>query len=260
MKGVITAGGTGSRLYPLTKVTNKHLLPVYDRPMIYFPLCALVQAGVDDILIVSGTAHVGDISELLSDGSAFLDDIRRLDGPDKFADVKLKLSYAVQKEAGGIAQALSLAEDFSDHEPITVILGDNIIIDDLSAGITAFLQQKKGAKIYLKEVAHPEQYGIAMIEQGRIVKIIEKPKTSTSNLAVIGVYLYDASVWDILKTLKPSGRGELEITDVNNAYIERGEMEYEILHGWWGDGGESFDSLLEAAQLIASSRNSHLRF
>ncbi|MEW6610816.1 MAG: sugar phosphate nucleotidyltransferase [Patescibacteria group bacterium] len=257
MKGVIIAGGTGSRLYPLTKVTNKHLLPVYDRPMIYFPLTTLLKAGVDDILIVSGSGHAGDFLELLSDGSAFLDDVRKLDGVNVFQDNKFKLSYAVQKEAGGIAQALSLAEDFSDHEPVVAILGDNIIADNLTPGIAQFFHEGKGAKIYLKEVTHPEQYGIAVIEGGRIVQIVEKPKTPTSNLAVIGVYLYDDHVWDVLKTLKPSGRGELEITDVNNAYIERGMMRYEILRGWWGDGGESFDSLLEAAQLIASSHSSH---
>lgn len=254
MKGIITAGGTGSRLYPLTKVTNKHLLPVYDRPMIYYPIQTLLTAGIEDILIICGKGHAGDFLELLSDGSAFFDDVRKIDGPDAFEGRRLRLSYIVQEQAGGIAQAISLAQDFSDNEQIVVILGDNIIEDDISPGAEAFKRQKMGAKIYLKEVTHPERSGIAEIECDRVVRILEKPMNPPSNLAVVGIYMYDDQVWNIIKDLMPSARGELEITDVNNVYIDKGIMTFERLKGWWGDGGESFDSLRQASELIANSK------
>ncbi len=254
MKGVILAGGTGSRLYPLTKVTNKHLLPVYDRPMIYYPLMTLLKAGIEDILIVSGTGHAGDFLELLSDGNAFLDDIRKLDGPEAFKGASLKLSYAVQAQAGGIAQALSLAKDFSDGGSIAVMLGDNVLLDDIGPSVRAFTTRDQGAMIYLKEVTRPQSYGIAEINNGKIITILEKPSNPPTNLAVVGIYLYDREVWNMIESLTPSARGELEVTDLNNAYIQRGSMQYEILSGWWGDGGESFESLLEAGDLIKQSR------
>lgn len=254
MKGIILAGGTGSRLYPLTKVINKHLLPVYDRPMIYYPLMTLLTAGIEDILIVSGSEHAGDFLELLSDGSSFITDIRTLEGDALAKNKKLRLSYAVQRSAGGIAQALALAENYADGDLVAVMLGDNIVRDDLSHEVQSFAQGGAGAKIFLKEVAHPEHYGIAELAGDRIVRIMEKPKSPQTNLAVIGLYLYDSQVWEILRTVKPSARGELEITDVNNAYIEQGLMAYARLSGWWGDGGESFDSLFQAATLIANAR------
>ncbi len=235
MKGIILAGGTGSRLDPLTRVTNKHLLPVYNKPMIYYPIETLVNAGIKDIMIVSGKGHTGHFLELLKSGEEF----------------GARFSYGVQEEAGGIAQALGLCEDFSDHEKIAVILGDNILQDSLFEAVNNFQKQEKGAKIFLKEVSNPQSFGVAIIENNKIVKIEEKPKELKSNLAVIGVYFYDNQVWGVIKNLKPSGRGELEITDVNNYYVERGGMTYEILQGWWGDGGESFDSLLLANNLAA---------
>lgn len=253
MKGVLLAGGTGSRLYPLTKVTNKHLLPVYDRPMIYYPLMTLLKAGIEDILIVSGTGHAGDFLELLSDGTAFLEDIRKLDGTHAFQGAHLKLSYAVQAQAGGIAQALSLARDFSDGDSIAVMLGDNVLLDDISKSVHEFGVRNDGAMIFLKEVDRPQSYGIADIQGETIVTIHEKPSNPPTNLAVVGIYLYDHSVWNIIDGLSPSARGELEVTDLNNAYIAQQRMRFEILQGWWGDGGESFDSLLEAGRLIAAS-------
>ncbi len=235
MKGIILAGGTGSRLSPLTKVINKHLLPVYNKPMIYYPIQTLVNAGVKDIMIVSGKGHAGQFLELLRSGKEF----------------GANFSYGVQEEAGGIAQALSLCEDFSDHEKIIVILGDNILEDDIGKAVKDFESQEKGAKIFLKEVKRPQSFGVAEVEGNKIKSIEEKPQKPKSNLAVIGVYMYDSQVWEAIKTLKPSGRGELEITDVNNFYIKQGEMTLEVLKGWWGDGGESFDSLLQAANLVA---------
>jgi glucose-1-phosphate thymidylyltransferase len=235
MKGIILAGGTGSRLSPLTKITNKHLLPVYDKPMIYYPIQTLVSAGIKDIMIVSGKGHAGQFLELLKSGKEF----------------GANFSYAIQEEAGGIAQALSLCEDFSDHEKIAVMLGDNILEDNIVNAAIDFHNQKMGAKIFLKEVKNPRSFGVAEVEGKKIISIEEKPKSPKSNLAVIGVYMYDSQVWNVIKTLKPSGRGELEITDVNNFYAGKGEMTFEILAGWWGDGGESFDSLLEAANLVA---------
>jgi len=243
MKGIILAGGTGSRLDPLTRVTNKHLLPVYNKPMIYYPIETLVNAGIKDIMIVSGKGHAGHFLELLKSGEEF----------------GARFSYGVQEEAGGIAQALGLCEDFSDHQKIAVILGDNILEDNIIEAVNNFQKQEKGAKIFLKEVNNPQSFGVAIIENNKIIKIEEKPKEPKSNLAVIGVYFYDSQVWEVIKNLKPSGRGELEITDVNNYYVEKGEMTYEILRGWWGDGGESFDSLLLANNLAAGwcKNNNH---
>ncbi len=235
MKGIILAGGTGSRLDPLTKVTNKHLLPVYNKPMIYYPIQTLVKAGIRDIMIVSGKGHAGQFLELLKSGQEF----------------GANFSYAVQEEAGGIAQALGLCEDFADDKKIVVMLGDNILEDDISQAAKAFESQPKGAKIFLKEVTNPQSFGIVELAGDKIKSIEEKPQNPKSNLAVIGVYMYDNSVWQAIKTLKPSGRGELEITDVNNFYVAKNSMTFEILSGWWGDGGESFDSLLEAGNLVA---------
>lgn len=236
MKGIILAGGTGSRLHPLTKVTNKHLLPVYNKPMIYYPIETLTAAGIEDILIVSGKGHAGHFLELLEDGS----------------DFGARFSYAVQTEAGGIAQALSLAEDFADEDKIVVILGDNILEDNITSAVEAFERQESGARIYLKEVKNPSSYGVAEInDEGKVIGIEEKPDDPKSNHAVVGVYMYDGTVFDVIKTLKPSDRGELEITDVNNHYIERGEMFADHLEGWWGDGGESFASYMEACLLAA---------
>jgi|SRR3989344_3202480 len=235
MKGVILAGGKGTRLYPLTKVTNKHLLPVYNKPMIYYPIETLTGAGIADILIVSGRGHAGHFLELLESGK----------------DFGARFSFAVQEEAGGIAQALALAEDFADGGKIAVMLGDNILEDDIGPAARAFEAQTRGARIFLKEVENPRSYGVAEIDGEKIRHIEEKPQEPKSNLAVAGIYLYDEHVFEIVRNLKPSARGELEITDVNNVYIERGEMYYELLKGWWGDGGESFESLLEASMLAA---------
>jgi glucose-1-phosphate thymidylyltransferase len=235
MKGVILAGGTGSRLNPLTKVTNKHLLPVYDKPMIYYPILKLKQAGVNNILIISGRGHAGHFLELLGSGKSL--------GVD--------LSYEVQEEAGGIAQALSLAEDFTGNGKVVVHLGDNILQDSIAQGVRIFARQQKGAKIYLKRVVDPKSFGVAEIEGKKITSIEEKPKKPKSDLAVVGLYMYDARVFDVIKKLKPSKRGELEITDVNNFYVRQGTLTYEILKGWWGDGGESVDSLLRASNLVA---------
>ncbi len=235
LKGVILAGGTGSRLYPLTKVTNKHLLPVYDKPMIYYPIETLRDAGIKDIMIVSGKGHAGHFLELLGSGREF----------------GVNLSYAIQEEAGGIAQALSLTKEFVDDDKMVVILGDNIFEDNLSPAIEEFKKTSIGAGIFLKEVEHPEHYGVARIDGDKITEIIEKPKQFISNMAVVGMYMYDNQVWDVIKNLKPSGRGELEITDVNNFYIKQGTMKYSTLSGWWADGGESIDTWLEANNLLA---------
>ena len=235
LKGVILAGGTGSRLFPLTKVTNKHLLPVYDRPMIYYPIETLRDAGIKDIMIVSGKGHAGHFLELLGSGREF----------------GVNLSYAIQEEAGGIAQALSLTKEFVDDDKMVVILGDNIFEDNLSQAIEEFKKTPIGARVFLKEVEHPEHYGIARIDGDKILEIIEKPKQFIGNLAVTGLYLYDNQVWDVIKNLKPSGRGELEITDVNNFYVQQGTMKFDVLPGWWADGGESIDTWLEANNLLA---------
>jgi len=238
MKGVILAGGSGTRLMPLTRVTNKHLLPVYDRPMICFPIQALKRAGIKDILIVSGRGHAGHFLELLGSGK----------------ELGVKLSYEVQEKAGGIAQALSLAEDFASGGKIIVILGDNVFQQNLKRAVNNFRKQKIGAKVFLSRVKNPRAYGIAQITKHKIVSIEEKPKNPKNNLAVVGIYFYDNQVFKIIKTLKPSARGELEITDVNNNYIQNKLMHYEILQGWWGDCGESFGSLLQASQLVAKTK------
>lgn len=238
MKGIILAGGTGSRLYPLTRVTNKHLLPVYNKPMVYYPLYALKSAGITNVLIVSGKGHSGSFLELLGSG----------------ANVGMKISYEVQEEAGGIAQALSLAEDFANNEKVVVILGDNIFEDSLVDAVNEFKSAPRGARIFLKEVKNPQAYGVADIEDGNVKKIVEKPKNPTSNLAVTGCYMYDPQVFDVIKGLKPSHRNELEITDVNNFYLEQGTLKHLILNGFWGDCGESFDSLTDAGQLVQKSR------
>jgi len=236
MKGVILAGGTGSRLFPLTKVTNKHLLPVGKKPMIYYPIEKLLQIGIHHILVVTGTEHMGAVVNLLGSGK----------------DFGCAFTYKVQDEAGGIAQALSLAENFSGGSPITVILGDNLFEDGLSSLTERFLADQKGegARIALKEVPDPHRFGVATLEGDRVVKIVEKPKEPESRWAVTGVYVYDAQVFDLIRTLKPSARGELEITDVNNAYIQMGRMGYEFLEGWWTDAG-TFESLAHAGTLVA---------
>ncbi len=242
MKGVILAGGLGTRLSPLTKITNKHLLPVYDRPMIFYPLQTLINAGISDIMIVTGGNNAGDFLRLLGNGKEF----------------GLKhINYTYQEGEGGIAQALSLAEYFADKDRICVVLGDNLIERNIVAAVRAFRKQKRGAKVLLKEVPDPERFGVAEIERGRLVMIEEKPKTPKSNLAVIGIYMYDSRVFDIVKTLKPSGRGELEITDVNNAYIETNEMTWDMLEGWWTDAG-TFESLVRATVLVSQTGANNL--
>lgn len=237
MKGVILAGGLGTRMYPLTKITNKHLLPVYDKPMIYYPLQALINAGIKDILLVTGGAYAGDFLRLLGNGHEF----------------GLKhLNYTYQEGEGGIADALRLAEYFADEDKICVILGDNIIEKNICRAVDSFKRQKRGAKIILKEVPDPQRFGVPVFEGDKIVRIEEKPEVPKSHYAVTGIYMYDATVFEIIKTLKPSARGELEITDVNNVYIQRGELTWEVLDGWWTDAG-TFDSLLRASSLVAKS-------
>lgn len=238
MKGVITAGGLGTRLYPMTKVTNKHLLPVYDRPMIYYPIEALINAGVEDIMIITGGNNAGDFIRLLGNGRDF--GLKRL-------------SYVYQEGEGGIAEAISLTRDFVGGERVAVILGDNIIEKNFAAAVKSFEQQERGAKILLKEVEQPENYGVPTIAGGRIVKITEKPKHPDSEYAVIGIYLYDSRVFDIIDRLEPSDRGEMEVTDVNNAYIEEGTLTYDILDGWWADCGEERTSLYQASCLVAQT-------
>ena len=243
MKGVILAGGTGSRLHPLTKVTNKHLLPVYDRPMIYYPIQALVNAGIRDIMIVTGGESAGDFLRLLGSGQEF----------------GLKhLNYTYQERPGGIAQALGLTRDFIGNEKFVVLLGDNIIERNIRRAADAFAKQKQGAKILLAQVENPQSYGVARLGEEAVVEIIEKPKYPPSNWAVIGIYFYPSDVFDIIRTLKPSGRGELEITDVNNEYIRRGTMTYEKLDGWWADCGESIPWLLRANNLVAQDGANHV--
>ena len=236
MKGVVLAGGLGTRLYPLTKVTNKHLLPIYDKPMVYYPIQTLVDAGITDILLVTGGNSAGDFLRLIGNGKDF---------------GLSHINYTYQEGEGGIAAALALAEPFAEDDRIVVILGDNVLEKGIGDAVREFEKQKRGAKIFLKEVPDPERFGVPHIKDGKVVKIDEKPKTPASQYAVIGVYMYDNEVFDIVKTLKPSARGELEITDVNNAYIERGTMTYSIVDGWWSDAGTSFDSLLKATRLVA---------
>ncbi len=238
MKGVVLAGGLGTRLYPLTRVTNKHLLPIYDKPMIYYPIETLVRAGIEQILIVTGGNNAGDFLRLLGNGKQF--GLRHI-------------NYTYQEGEGGIADALKLAEYFADNDKIVVILGDNIIEKDIRAYVKAFEKQPKGAKILLKEVPDPQRFGVAEVEGDRVVHIVEKPPVPKSNLAVVGVYMYDSEVFDIVKKLQPSDRGELEITDVNNAYIKRGQMTYNVLDGWWTDAG-TFESLFRANKLVAEKK------
>ncbi len=238
MKGVVLAGGLGTRLYPLTRVTNKHLLPIYDKPMIYYPIETLVRAEIEQILIVTGGNNAGDFLRLLGNGKQF--GLRHI-------------NYTYQEGEGGIADALKLAEYFADNDKIVVILGDNIIEKDIRAYVKAFEKQPKGAKILLKEVPDPQRFGVAEVEGDRVVHIVEKPPVPKSNLAVVGVYMYDSEVFDIVKKLQPSDRGELEITDVNNAYIKRGQMTYNVLDGWWTDAG-TFESLFRANKLVAEKK------
>lgn len=242
MKGVILAGGLGTRLFPLTKITNKHLLPVYDRPMIYYPIQTLVNAGIDDIMVVTGGQNAGDFLRLLGNGAEF-----GLKG----------LSYAYQEGEGGIAEALGLAEHWAGGDPIVVVLGDNLIERNIRKAVTDFQAQGRGAKILLKEVHDPERFGVATLDGDRVVRIVEKPKHPESNLAVIGIYMYDHRVWEVIHTLEPSDRGELEITDVNNWYIRDGSMTYEVLEGWWTDAG-TFESLHRACNLVAEGGANHL--
>ena len=237
MKGVILAGGLGTRMNPLTKITNKHLLPVYDKPMIYYPLQALINAGIKDILIVTGGDYAGEFLRLIGNGHEF----------------GLKhINYTYQEGEGGIAAALSLAEFFADKDKICVILGDNVIEQNIRAAVEAFSRQKAGAKIILKEVPDPQRFGVPVFEGDTIVRIEEKPKKPQSRYAVTGIYLYDNQVFDIIKVQKPSDRGELEITDVNNVYIEKGQLTWEVLKGWWTDAG-TFESLLKASTLVAET-------
>jgi glucose-1-phosphate thymidylyltransferase len=242
MKGVILAGGLGTRLYPLTKVTNKHLLPVYDKPMIYYPIQSLINAGIDDILIVTGGNNAGDFLRLLGNGKEF----------------GLKhINYTYQEGEGGIAEALGLAEFFAAGQKICVVLGDNLIEKNIRKAVKAFQRQKEGAKILLKKVPDPQRFGVPELKGDRITRIEEKPKQPKSQYAVIGIYLYDATVFEMIKTLQPSGRGELEITDVNNRYIEKGLMTWDILEGWWTDAG-TFESLLRANQLVSQTGANNL--
>ena len=237
MKGVVLAGGTGSRLYPITRVTNKHLLPIYDKPMVYYPIQTLVNAGIQEILLVTGGKNAGDFLRLLGNGR----------------DFGLKhLNYTYQEGEGGIAEALGLAEHFADGEPICVILGDNIIENNICDAVENFKKQEQGAKILLKEVPDADRFGVAEIRGSQVIGIEEKPKVPKSNYAVIGVYLYDATVFEKIQRLKPSGRGELEITDVNNFYLQEGSLTYEVLDGWWTDAG-AFESLLRANNLVAKT-------
>jgi len=238
MKGVILAGGLGTRLYPLTKITNKHLLPIYDRPMIYYPLETLVKAGIEEILLVTGGNNAGDFLRLLGNGKEF--GLRHL-------------NYTYQEGEGGIAQALSLCEYFADRDQIVVILGDNIIETSIKSAVDHFREEGQGAKILLKEVEDPWRFGVAELAGEKVVNIVEKPKKPGSNLVVTGIYMYDTTVFDFIKQLKPSDRGELEITDVNNMYIKSNRMTYEVLDGWWTDAG-TFESLYRANSLAAQRK------
>jgi glucose-1-phosphate thymidylyltransferase len=231
MKGIILAGGTGSRLYPLTKVTNKHLLPVGEKPMIYHPIEKLTEVGIEEILIVTGTEHMGDVVNLLGSGK----------------DFNCRFTYKVQDEAGGIAQALGLAENFAGNDPVIVILGDNIFENSLETAVKNY--DGSGAQILIQEVEDPERYGVAELNGDKVISIDEKPQEPKSNFAVTGIYFYDANVFECIKTLKPSGRGELEITDVNNFYIKQGQMKSSVLEGWWTDAGTP-DSYRHANKLV----------
>jgi len=239
MKGVVLAGGLGTRLLPLTKITNKHLLPVYDRPMVYYPVEKLVQAGVREVMVVTGGESAGDFLRLLENGREF--GLRRI-------------HYTYQQGSGGIAAALALAEDFVDGDRLVAILGDNLFQEDLTPYVRRFERQERGARILLRAVDEPERFGVATIRGGRVVRIVEKPKRPGSRLAVTGCYMYDARVFDIIRTLRPSRRNELEITDVNNAYVRAGELEYDELKGWWQDAGSSFEAYARATMLARALR------
>lgn len=244
MKGIVLAGGLGTRLFPLTKITNKHLLPVYDRPMIYYPIQTLVEAGVKDILIVTGGNNAGDFLRLLGNGKAF----------------GLKhLNYTYQEKEGGIAEAVGLAEEFAEGEKVVTILGDNLIEQSIRKEVEEFKRQKSGGRIFLKKVKNPREYGVAVLNGNKVVRIEEKPKNPKSDLAVVGLYMYDNQVFDIVKALKPSRRGELEITDVNNAYIRKENLTYSVLKGFWADAGESIDALLDANLLISQRAQAQRR-
>jgi len=234
LRGIILAGGTGSRLMPLTKVTNKHLLPVGQKPMIYYPIEKLTSIGIEEILIVTGIEHMGDVVSLLGSGKQF----------------GCRFTYKVQDEAGGIAQALGLAENFAQRKPVVVILGDNVFEANLKDYADRFITQKAGARVLLKQVPNPQRFGVAQVSGDKIIAIEEKPKKPKSDYAIIGIYFYDASVFDIIRELEPSARGELEITDVNNAYIAKSQLAYDILEGWWTDAG-TFESLVRAGELVA---------
>jgi glucose-1-phosphate thymidylyltransferase len=233
LRGIVLAGGTGSRLLPLTKVTNKHLLPVGRKPMIFYPIEKLTAAGIEEILIVTGVEHMGDVVSLLGSGKNF----------------NCRFTYKVQDEAGGIAQALALAENFAQAQPVAVILGDNLFQANLKGYAERFVAQGAGARILLQQVSDPHRFGVAELADGRIIGIEEKPEQPKSNYAVTGIYFYDGGVYDIIRTLRPSGRGELEITHVNDAYIAKGQLAYDILDGWWTDAG-TFESLTRAAELV----------
>jgi glucose-1-phosphate thymidylyltransferase len=233
LRGIILAGGTGSRLMPLTKVTNKHLLPVGQKPMIYYPIEKLTSIGIQEILIVTGIEHMGDVVSLLGSGKQF----------------GCRFTYKVQDEAGGIAQALGLAENFAQRKPVVVILGDNVFEANLKDYADRFISQKAGARVLLKQVPNPQRFGVAQVSGDKIIAIEEKPKKPKSDYAIIGIYFYDALVFDIIRELKPSARGELEITDVNNAYIAKSQLAYDILEGWWTDAG-TFESLNRANELV----------
>jgi len=237
MKGVILAGGLGTRLFPLTKITNKHLLPVHDRPMIYYPIQTLINAGIDDIMIVTGGNSAGDFLRLLGNGKEF----------------GLKhLNYTYQEGEGGIADALGLVEHFADDQPVCVVLGDNVIEGNIRSAADEYREEGKGAKILLKRVTDPQRFGVPELDGDKVLQIEEKPQDPKSDFAVIGIYFYDSTVFDVIRTLVPSGRGELEITDVNNHYIRRGEMTWNELDGWWTDAG-TFESLLRASNMVAES-------
>jgi len=234
MKGIVLAGGLGKRMLPLTRITNKHLLPVFDQPMVFYPIRKLVQAGIRDIMIVTGGNSAGDFLRLLRNGKDF--------GLER-------LHYTYQEGEGGIAEALGLAKDFAEDDRIVVVLGDNIFEDDITPFVRSFEAQTEGAKILLKSVENPNRFGVAELKDNRVVGIEEKPSRPKTDLAVTGVYMYDAKVFEIIKTCKPSARGELEITDVNNAYVRQGTMTFDVLKGWWTDAG-TFESLLRATMLV----------
>jgi len=235
LRGVVLAGGTGSRLLPLTKVTNKHLLPIGQKPMIYYPIEKLISAGIEEVLIVTGVEHMGDVVSLLGSGKGF----------------GCRFTYKVQDEAGGIAQALALAENFAAAHPVAVILGDNIFQAGLKSYADKFIAQEQGARVLLKQVPDPRRFGVAELAGGKVIGIEEKPEEPKSDYAVTGIYIYDAAVFEIIRTLKPSARGELEITHVNEAYIAGGQLAYDVLEGWWSDAG-TFESLNRANELVVN--------